>query len=292
MQPTSDGPFPYSPIKARPAIQWPGGARIALMVVPNVEHFPLDVALPGPNNERPTGSERLPMVREWSQRDYGNRVGVFRLMEVLERHGIRGTVALNSFMCTHRPQVVEEMRRLGWEFMGHNETNAVRLNQIPVEAEEALIRRVLDTIADTTGTRPVGWLSSGNAETWNTLEHLVANGVRYVCDWVNDDQPYPITVNGREIVAVPYTADINDIDAFWRQKRSAPEFERMICDHFDVVYREGGRVMTISLHPFVIGQPHRIGALERALAHIGCHPGVWRATGSEILEHVLKRPGL
>jgi peptidoglycan/xylan/chitin deacetylase (PgdA/CDA1 family) len=288
MKPSRNGPFPYVPIKGRAPLEWPGGAKLALWIVPNIEFFPLDEAMPGPSNERPTGNERLPMVREWAQRDYGNRVGVFRVMEMLERHKMPATVALNSDICDERPQIIAELKRLGWEIMGHNERNTVRLSQVPLEEEAALIRRALDKITAATGTRPVGWLSSGSYETWNTLEHLIDNGIKYVCDWVNDDQPYRMKVGNREIISVPYTADINDVDVYMRQKLSTADFERMICEQFDVLYREGQRVMAISLHPFISGLPHRIGAVDRALSYINKVPGVWKATGREIMEHYSK----
>jgi allantoinase len=285
VKPNRDGPFPYSPINKRPPLEWPGGARVAMWVVPNVEFFPLDARMPGPSNERPTGNETIPMVREWAIRDYGNRVGIFRIMEVLDRHNIRATISLNSDVCDMRPQLIEEFKQRGWEIMGHNQRNTERLNQIPPEREGPLIRDVLDKIEASSGTRPVGWLSAGSYETWNTLDHLIDNGVRYVCDWGNDDQPYRMQVGDREIISLPYARDINDNDGYLRQKQSVAEFEHMICEQFDVLYREGQRVMTISVHPFLTGQAHRIGALDRALAYIGKFPGVWKATGREIMEH-------
>jgi peptidoglycan/xylan/chitin deacetylase (PgdA/CDA1 family) len=288
MEPSRDGPFEYSPIRYRPPLEWPDGARIAVWVVPNIEYFPLDVPMPGPSNERPTGNERVPMVREWAMRDYGNRVGVFRIMDVLAKHDFRATVSLNSDICDMRPQLITEIKNLNWEVMGHNERNTVRLSQVPPEEEAALIRRTVDKIGSAMGTAPVGWLSAGSYETWDTLDHLLDNGIRYVCDWVNDEQPYRIPVGDREIISVPYTADINDIDVYLRQKQGTPDFERMIREQFDVLYREGQRVMAISLHPFVSGHPHRIGAVDRALDYIGRFPGVWKATGREIMEHFVK----
>ncbi len=288
MQPNRDGPFPYSPITQRPQLDWPDGARIAMWIVPNVEFFPLDWPMPGQGNQRPTGNEKVPMVREWAGRDYGNRVGIFRIMDVLDRHGFRATVSLNSDICDMRPQLIKEFTSRKWEIMGHNQHQMVRLNEVPLDEEGALIKSVLDKIQATTGTRPVGWLSSGSVETWNTLDHLIDNGIRYVCDWVNDDQPYRMSVSGREIISVPYARDINDNDIVLRRNQSASEFERMIRDQFDTLYREGQRVMTISVHPFLTGQAHRIGALDRALAYIGRFPGVWRATGKEIMEHFVK----
>ncbi|HZV49001.1 MAG TPA: polysaccharide deacetylase family protein [Candidatus Dormibacteraeota bacterium] len=268
------GPFPYSPIVRRPRLRWPGGARLAVWVIPNVEFFPL---------------ERLPDVMQWSVRDYGNRVGVFRLMQVLDRYRVRATVALNSDVCIHHPEIVEEGRARGWEFMGHNRTNAQRLTELESEEERRLIAEVMATIERATGERPRGWLSSGLQETPATLGHLVDAGCRYVCDWTNDDQPYAMTLDdGRSILSIPYTVELNDKPAFERHHRSALEFQEMICRQFDVLYREGedsGRVMAIALHPYLIGVPHRIGALDAALEYVCRHDGVWLATGTEIADH-------
>jgi allantoinase len=239
---------------------------------------------------------KAPDVPAWAQRDYGNRVGVFRLMQVLSRYDIRGTVALNSNLCARHPAIIEEGQKLRWEWMGHNETNTRRLNEVPAEEEPRLIRDALVEIARATGTRPVGWLGSGLQETWATLDLLAENGVEYVCDWVNDDQPYLMALDGgRHIVSVPYSYDINDKPAFEHQRLTADQFREMICRQFDTLYREGGdsgRVMAIALHPYLTGVPHRIGALDQALEYICGHQGVWRATGTEIARAFLAQaPG-
>jgi peptidoglycan/xylan/chitin deacetylase (PgdA/CDA1 family) len=174
--------------------------------------------------------------------------------------------------------------------MGHNRTNTERLNEVPAEEERGLIRESLERIARATGRRPVGWLGSGLQETWNTLDHLAAEGCLYVADWVNDDEPYAMDIGGRTLVSVPYSYELNDMAAIVRSKYTPGEFERMIRDQFDVLWREGarsGRVMAICLHPFIMGQPHRIGALQRALAYIDQFDGVWKATGEEIARHYL-----
>jgi allantoinase len=283
MKPGSYGPFPYSPIVSRPKLTWPNEARVAFWVIPNIEYFSLEDKVPiaaggsgGP----------VPDVPAWAVRDYGNRIGVFRLMRVMERHGVRGTVALNSNLCAQHPAIIAEGERLGWEWMGHNQTNTKRLNEVPADEEPRIIKGALDEIERASGKRPKGWLGSGLQETWRTLDLLAENGVEYVCDWVNDDQPYIMNLEGgRRIVSVPYSFDINDKPAFEHQKFTADQFRDMICRQFDTLYREGGesgRVMALALHPYLTGVPHRIGALDQALEYICGHQGVWRATGSEI----------
>jgi peptidoglycan/xylan/chitin deacetylase (PgdA/CDA1 family) len=286
MQPRSYGPFPYSPIIERPKLTWPNGAHVALWVIPNIEYFSL--------KERPGGygaGGKAPDVVMWCERDYGNRVGVFRMMETLDRHGIRATVALNSDLCAEHPQIIAEGEKRKWEWMGHNESNTRRLNELPAGAEAQVIGNTLATIEKHTGRRPAGWLSSGLQETWDTLDHLAAAGCEYVADWCNDDQPYVMNLDGgRSLVAMPYTQQLNDKSAIERRFVSADGFRQMICDQFDVLYREGaksGRVMAIALHPYLTGVPHRIGALDAALKYICRHRKVWKATGTEIARHFL-----
>jgi allantoinase len=291
MTPSRTGPFPYIPITKRPKLEWPGGARVALWINPNVEFFGLDDVMPGNLNERvPREHAKVPNVRNWSLRDFGNRVGVWRLMETLTRHGMRASAALNSEVCLHHPEVIQEMMRLGWELMGHNETNALRLTEMKPEEERDSIRRALDTIEKASGKRPVGWLGAGLAETWNTLDYLSEAGVRYVCDWVNDEQPYTMKAGNPPMVSLPYTLQCNDVPAYFDFKASVPEFEATLKRQFDVLYRDSeqsGRVMAIAVHPFVSGQPHRVVALDNALRYICGHAGVWKTTGWEIVQHYL-----
>jgi peptidoglycan/xylan/chitin deacetylase (PgdA/CDA1 family) len=289
MQPRQYGPFPYVPINRRAKLEWPGGARLALWVIPNIEFFPLDQPLPGHPWEKAGGD--APTVRAWGQRDYGNRVGIFRIMEVLEKHGIRATATVNSAICDHHPQIIEDAVKLGWEFMGHNKMNQTRLSGLPLEQERVLIHDSLERLKQASGKKPVGWLGAGLAETWNTLDILADEGLQYVSDWVNDDQPYRMDVGGKKLVYLPYSYEVNDSPQLYYRDRSIDEFETMIRRQFDVLYREGAqsaRVMAICLHPFIIGVPHRIGGLDSALSYICSHAGVWKATGQEIVDAYLK----
>jgi peptidoglycan/xylan/chitin deacetylase (PgdA/CDA1 family) len=289
MQPSDYGPFPYTPINARPKLKWPNGTRLALWVIPNIEFFSLKNALPGHPWEKASGDG--PTVRAWGQRDYGNRVGIYRIMEVLTKHGIRATATVNSAICDHHPQIIEQAMRLGWEFMGHNKTNTTRLTGLSLDQERELIHGSLERLRQATGKKPVGWLGSALAETWNTLDILTEEGCTYVSDWVNDDQPYLMNVNGKRIVYLPYSYEINDSPQLYYRDRSIEEFVSMIKRQFDVLYREGeqsARVMAICLHPFIIGVPHRIGGLDEALQYICSHAGVWKATGEEIVKAYLE----
>jgi hypothetical protein len=166
MEPQRYGPFQYVPINRRPTLTWPHGARVALWVIPNLETFPLHEPVPG-------GTGKAPDIINWAPRDYGNRVGVFRLMEVMARHGVRGTAALNSEVCDDYPQVIEDALTLGWEFMGHNQSNARHLHLMSPEEEHRVVLSTFARIETATGVRPKGWLSSGLQESWHTLEGSV-----------------------------------------------------------------------------------------------------------------------
>src|SRR5215813_4627299 len=221
------GPLAYLPITRRPKLTWPGDARVALWVNPNIEFFGLDDVMPGNLNERvPREHAKIPNVRNWAVRDYGNRVGIWRIIEVLTRYGIRASAALNSEVCDHHPEIIEEAGRLGWELVGHNQTNALRLTEMDGSQERDAVRATIDRIHAASGTRPVGWLGAGLAETWNTLDYLAEAGIRYVCDWVNDDQPYLFEIGNPPLVSLPYSVQTNDVPAYLEMKVSSPNSRR------------------------------------------------------------------
>jgi allantoinase len=213
-------------------------------------------------------------------------------MDVLQKHGVRASPTLNSDICDHHPQIVRAAVELGWEILGHNETNSLWLNQMEPEEEKASIARALAKIAALSGKKPVGWLGSGLAETWHTLDYLADEGVQYIADWVSDDQPFYITLDdGRKLVSIPYSYEINDSPFLYTRNGTIDQFVAAIKRQFDVLYAEGassGRVMAICLHPYLIGVPHRIGGLDEAVSYIAAHDGVWFATGSEIVQAWLR----
>jgi peptidoglycan/xylan/chitin deacetylase (PgdA/CDA1 family) len=282
--PEEHGRFDYSPIVDRPPLRWPNGARVAVWVIPNIEHFLFD--RPGTPITMATHS-LSPDVLNYSWRDYGVRVGIWRMMEVMERYGVTGTVALNADVCAHYPQIIAAGNELHWEWMGHGKTNSIMFTAQSEEEERALVRDILDTIEKGTGQRPRGWLSPALSETVNTLDILAENGVYYVGNWVNDDQPYRMRVKKGEMFSIPYSVELNDITVLLDSKQSPETFGQMIMDQFDVLYEDGaatGRVMSICLHPFLIGHPHRSKYFDRALKHVTARQEVWLATGSEIID--------
>jgi peptidoglycan/xylan/chitin deacetylase (PgdA/CDA1 family) len=280
----SHGRFPYVPIIDRPKLSWPNGARVAVWVIPNIEHFLFD----RPSTSLVASTVSLtPDVLNYSWRDYGPRVGIWRMMEVMDRYGVRGTVALNSDVCSENPRIIEEGLKLGWEYMGHGKNNSTLFTGMEPDVERRNLAEVLDTIAAATGQRPRGWLGPALTETDNTLDLLAEAGVDYVCDWVNDEQPYRMETKSGPIYSIPYSLEMNDIPAFLGGGHSGESFSEMIKDQFDVLYEDGaksGRVMSICLHPFLIGHPHRAKHFAKALEHITSRSEVWLATGSEIID--------
>ena len=274
--------YPYSAIVDRKPLRWPNGARVAVWVIPNIEHFLFD--RPSASVSHATTS-LVPDVLNYSWRDYGVRVGIWRMMEVMEKHGVKGTVALNSDVCRHYPRIIEGGKALGWEWMGHGTNNSTLINRQSEDEERALIKSVVDAIKAGTGVQPRGWLSPALSESHRTLDILAANGIEYVGNWVNDEQPYPMRVKSGSMLSMPYSIEMNDIPAFLEQGQAPETFGRMICDQFDVLYEDGaktGRVMSICLHPFLIGHPHRSKHFDKALAHIRSRQEVWVTTGGEI----------
>ena len=280
--PTEHDRFDYSPIIDRPRLSWPNDARVAVWVIPNIEHFLFDRP-----STRLTNLPVNPDVLNYSWRDYGVRVGIWRMMEVMERYGVKGTVALNSDVCARYPRIIEEGKKLGWEWMGHGNNNSTLFAGQSEAEERALIKDVVTTISKSVGKAPRGWLSPALSETMRTLDILAENGIEYVGNWVNDDQPYPMRVKKGSMIAMPYSVEINDIPALLDLHQSPETFGQMICDQFDVLYEDGaqsGRVMSICLHPFLVGYPHRSKYFAEALHHITSRQEVWLTTGGAIVD--------
>lgn len=284
------GRFAYSPIKHRPELQLPDGARVAVWITPNIEHFHYDK--PAISLTQMTTSLK-PDVLNYAWRDYGVRVGIWRIMEILERQGFVATAALNSEVCLHYPAIIAEGNRLGWEWMAHGKNNSSLLTGMPEAHERQIIDGVLESIATHTGKRSRGWLGPALTETDNTLDLLAEAGIEYVADWCNDEQPYWMKTRNRPIVAIPYTLEIGDIPILLDRGGSGDDFYRAIVDQFDTLYADGertARILSIAIHPFLIGHPYRARHLERALAYIRNHDKVWITTGSEIIDWFKSQP--
>jgi len=276
--------FEFSPIVDRPKLKLPDGNRVAVWVIPNVEHFLFD--RPSTSLTGVTAS-LAPDILNYAWRDYGPRVGFWRMMEVMEKHGVKGTVALNADVCERYPQLIKAGNDCGWEWMGHGKNNSQFIAHLEIEEERALINDIVQTIHNATGKKPRGWLSPALTETYNTPDILAEVGIEYNANWVNDEQPYQMKVKKGVLYSVPYAIEMNDIPAFIDLKQSPEQFGKQICDTYDVMYEdaaESARVMAISVHPFLIGRPHRSKYFDQALQYIRDKGGAWFATGSEILD--------
>ncbi|GAA2774320.1 polysaccharide deacetylase family protein [Saccharopolyspora taberi] len=275
--------FDYSPITDREPIRWPGGARVAFYVGLNIEHFEVD----RPATSIFEGTSRLtPDPLNYGWRDYGARVGIWRTIETLDRHGIRASALLNSDVGERYPQIIRAGRERDWAWLAHGKNNSIFQPDIPAEEERAYLTDVVDTIERTTGHRPRGWMGPGLTESFRTPELLAELGLDYVLDWTNDDQPYPLNVPG--LLSVPYSIEINDISLFVSKSLTGPDFVRIVKDQLDQLHAESadsGRVMAIALHPFVIGQPFRAKYLDQALEYVVNHSDVWVTTSDEIASH-------
>ncbi|MFQ5873556.1 MAG: polysaccharide deacetylase family protein [Dehalococcoidia bacterium] len=274
----------YSPIVNRRPLKLPEDARVAVWVVVNVEEWDISAPMARTVLPTPQGASVIPDIPNYSWHDYGMRVGFWRIKEVLDRRGIRATVSLNASVCNSYPQIAEAMLEAQWEIMGHGFTQRA----LPLEDDEHhVIRKTIATIREATGTAPRGWMGPGLAETMNTPDILAEEGIEYVCDWVNDDQPYLLKVKSGRLVSIPYTVELNDIPIYIVQHHRSPEMFERGKDHFDTLYREGlesARIMAIATHPYITGVPHRIGYFDRLLEYLGSHEGVLFMTGGEILD--------
>ncbi len=274
----------FDPISKRPRLRWTNGARVAVWVIPNIEYF--HITAQGASI-RQNLVPMKPDIPNHSWREYGPRVGVWRLMELMERFGVPGTVALNAAVCDHYPEILDEARRQDWEFMGHGWTNAESMSGLTEDEERALIRRVRNRMTEYFGVAPRGWLSPALNENWATPDLLKEEGYSYTCDWVHDDQPTWLATRAGPLMTMPYSLELNDLPAFLARHISPEDFCSMICEQFDQLYEDGeeqARVMAIALHPFVIGTPHRIRALAKAFRYLQSRSGVWFARGGEIAD--------
>jgi len=279
------GRYDYLPLVDRPRIRWPNDARIAFWVCPNIEFYELN---PPDGQGRPLWLRPVPDVLNYSLRDYGNRAGVWRIMEVLEKFGIRASVSLNAAMCDHMPEIVDECVRLNWELFSHGIYNTRLISGMTDDEVRDVIRDSMETIGRRSGEPVHGWLAPAISSTETFLDLLPELGIRYTVDMVPDDQPVPIKVRSGRLVAVPYSTEINDIRIMGVRGYPPDAWAAMIKASFDQLYREGadnGMVLCVPLHPFVVGQPHRIDALHDVLRHVTSHDRVWLATAREIADH-------
>jgi peptidoglycan/xylan/chitin deacetylase (PgdA/CDA1 family) len=288
--------YAWSPIVKRPALRWPDGARVALAVLVNLEHWdfqapagtPLPVSPMGGPEGPWEGNGKFPDISGFGNHEYGNRVGIFRVLAVLDKYGVTPTLALDKAVAEHYPFLIKEGQKRGAEFVAHGLTRRRIIHSGMSEDEERQYIRVsIEAVEKATGKRPVGWSGPEFQETVNTCHLLAAEGIRYVCDWGNDEQPFRMAPKTGELISLGVSAYLDDNYIHLRGRRTINEVSLMWRDWFDGLYSDGvttGRLMVLHLHPWIMGQAWRIRHLEEVLGHICTHRGVWKATGGEIIE--------
>jgi len=275
---------PYRPITERPKLTLPGGARVAVWTIVNVENWDPSAAMPRTVLPPPMGQPLLPDLPNWAWHEYGMRVGFWRFLEALGQRKLKASFAVNGSVCTEYSAVCQAALDAGWDFMGHG---FVQRPMHKVDDQRAAIAATIKAIKDFTGAPPRGWESPGLTETMETADLLAELGIEYVADWVLDDQPVDIRTRTGRLTSVPYTVELNDVSITAVQQQPADEILRRGRDQFDRLHQEGAtipRVMAISIHPYLTGVPHRIKYLEALYDYILGHEGVMMWTGAEILD--------
>jgi hypothetical protein len=274
----------YSPITERKKLALPGGARLAVWVIVNVEEWDPTQPMPRTVLTPPAGGSPMPDVPNWAWHEYGNRVGFWRMLEVFDDLEVPACLAINgSAIAAYKP-IAEAAHVRGWEFLGHGFTQR---NMQKVEDERLDIRKTAEAIEGATGKRPRGWLGPGLTETWETPDILAEEGYDYVADWVLDDQPVTLKTRTGTIVNVPYTQECNDVAMMLIQHHKTSEYYDRAIDQFEQLHhdaRNQARVMALVVHPYIMGAPHRLKYFKNALARIRSTRGVLFWTGAQIVD--------
>lgn len=279
--------YDWSMLTQRSPVEWPDGNKLALWVNVGLNFFPLNQQ--GKPFKVPGGMTMpYPDLRHYSLRDYGNRVGIYRFFKMFDRLGIKPTFAMNTRLAERVPYLVHALRERGDEIICHGmHMDALHYGGQPEDEERELVKRALDGLRTLTGQAVEGWLSPAKNESDATPDLLAAEGVRYVCDWVNDDMPYPMKTRSGDLWAMPLSTELEDRFVLQNNLHSEESYAEQLQDACDLLLAEadkhGGRMLALSIHPWVLGQPHRIGKLERALSYIMSQDGVWTASASDIL---------
>lgn len=283
----SHGRYTYSAITSKPTYDWPNGTRLAVYLALNLEHFSFGEGL-GAQLVPSVGLE--PDVLNYAWRDYGNRVGAWRMLAEFDRLQLPVVVLVNSEIYNYCPELMEAFRRRGDEVVGHGRTNSERQSSLDQEQEAQLIKEVTTAIEVNEGRRPTGWLGPWISESFHTPELLKAEGYKYVLDWCHDDQPTWFNTESGRMLSVPYPQEVNDIPAIVVRNAGSAEFADMIIDQVDEMLEQSrGQplVAGIALHPYIVGQPFRLRHLRRALEHLaGLRDQLWLTWPGAVAEHV------
>ena len=283
--------YEFSPIATRRRLRWPDGARLALCIIVDLEYFeikPPETAFTLDRRYLTPRVRPFPDITRASHREYGNRVGIFGIMKLLDRYGMRATAAMDATIATQYPFLVKECQKRDWEVIGHGVTGNRMITSLMSEEEERNhIAASVQAIEGATGQKPLGWLGLEYGESTRTPHLLAEQGIRYVCDWGNDEQPYPMNVKTGAMYSLPVTTDLDDHTALGLRHTTVMDYAKRAKEAFDTLYREGaqsGRMLVLHLHPWMIGQPFRLKYLDQILAHFSRRRKVWKATGRDIID--------
>ncbi len=280
--------YDWSMLRERKPVRWPNDAGLALWVNVALQYFPLDQK--GDPFPVPGGMTMpYPDLRHYSLRDYGNRVGIYRILNALDASDIRATFACNTQLMERLPYLLQKICERGDELLCHGwNMDSLHHNGLSSAAEEALVTRSLTRLRELSGQAVTGWISPARNESERTPELLANSGIEYFCDWVNDDMPYHFKTDHGELIAMPLSNELEDRFVLLNNLHSEQSWLEQVCDAADFLHAEaqasgGGRILALNIHPWVMGQPHRIGKLEQALNYIRGLSGVWSASASDIL---------
>jgi len=279
--------YPYRGVPGRAALAWPGDAKVAFAPVVYLEHWPLVPTADGyadPRFRDRYGAFQ-PDYRTYTWREYGNRIGIFRIFEVLDRYGLTATLAVNAAAAIRYPGLIEEAQSRNWEIAAHGEVaDAMITSRMSAGEEEALISRSVEALQAATGTRPKGWIAQDFGESTRSVALLARAGIEWMAHWPNDDQPYWM-MSSPPIVSVPQMSELDDVECLWHRRVATPRWPLMLEEAVSVLASEAGRVAVIGLHPWLFGMPHRIRYLDDGLRRVSDMGGVWSTSVGKIAAH-------
>ena len=283
--------FDFSAMPQRKRWQLPDGKRLAVYSVVNVEEWDIEKPIAREYVTSPAGVVTVPNIPNWAWHEYGMRVGFWRLLEAFEKRGLKASAAINARVCEGNAEpVAAAMRDAGWGFMGHGyHQQALHM----VEDQRENIRKSFEVLQAYTGTAPRGGLGPGLHETLDTLDYLAEVGFKFVTDWPMDEQPVSMKTSAGPIVAMPYTLELSDLPMMVVHQHESRVWYERVVDQFDRLYQEGAqqpRVMSMSVHPYIMGVPHRIKHFEAAYDYMLKHDDVWFTTAEEIYDWYIANP--
>lgn len=279
--------YDWSMLSERPPVQWPNQAKLALWVNVCLQFFPLNQQ--GKPFKVPGGMTMpYPDLRHYTLRDYGNRVGIYRFLKAFDQYGIKPTFAINTRLAERNPYLLDSIKERGDEIACHGlHMDALHYGGQDEQEERELVKTAVNGLRELSGQDVIGWLSPARSESQNTPDLLTEQGIAYFSDWVNDDMPYSFKTRHGELTAMPLSNELEDRFILMNNLHSEESYAEQICDACDYLLGEaetgGGRILTLNIHPWMLGQPHRIGKLEAVLDYVMDKKGVWSASAADIM---------